>query len=871
MDEEVYLQPQVPSIMMYCPPNITFSHIWVDHGISHCFLDTVSAVIYSTFLLIFGLGQWVMYRRYATPTDQYLQPKSMLFGIQVVLSLLMVVMVSLRFILQATVIGDHTIYGYMIIYFACNVVCWPLSLRLIFLERHYLLPTVPTRGHGIVLLVFWTLVLVGENLAFLNLRNEDWWFDLSTVTDKLEFSLFVLRYTCGVMLFILGLKAPGISTMRDYVNFGGTINNSEVEDEVQGTQHSNASQGSTWRGAWKKIRTLFPFMWPKKSILLQLNVLLCLGLLVFGRVANVFVPIYYKKIVDGLGGSGGEPRFVWDYVLIYVALKFLQGSGSGLMGFINNIRSLLWISVQQYTSREVQIQLFSHLHNLSLRWHLGRKTGEVLRVMDRGTNSINTLLSYIIFNILPTVVDIVVAVVYFTAAFNYWFGIIVFVTMASYLAMTIAVTEWRTKYRRQMNLAENEQRTRGVDSLLNFETVKYYGAEEYEVNRYQESLLNYQIEEWKSSATLCFLNTIQNIVITGGMLVGSMLAAWMVAEGRGLTVGDYVLFATYIVQLYSPLHFFGTYYRMIQQNFVDMENMFDLLDEKKEVLDKEDAQSLVVPQGKIEFKDVNFHYAPERPILKNVSFTVEPGQTLAIVGPTGSGKSTIMRLLFRFYDIVGGKIFIDDTDVQDFTQTSLRQAMGVVPQDTVLFNDTIFYNIHYGRVTATDQEVREAAQHADIHEKILTFPDQYDSKVGERGLKLSGGEKQRVAIARTILKNPAFILLDEATSALDTQTERNIQTALQRVCLDRTVVMVAHRLSTIIHADTILVLRDGIIVERGRHEDLVSDGGEYCRMWQQQLEANNNASSSQAGNETQEDDPNPNPVVTQVEGNTVKV
>lgn len=828
---------------MYCPPNVTFIDIWVNHGISHCFLDTITAAVYALFLVLFGSGQWIMYHKYATVTDQYLRQKSVLFGIQVALTILMMIIACARLALQATVIGNHVIYGYMILYLGCNLVCWPLSLRIVFLERNYLLPTTPTRGHGVVLLVFWTLVFVSENLAFLNLRNEDWWFDLTTVTDKLECALFVVRYICSCLLFILGLKAPGISTLRDYVNFGGTINDPEINDADQPQNQVN-SQGSTWRNTWKKLRVLFPFMWPKKSMLLQLAVIICFLLLIAGRVANVYVPIYYKLIVDGLGGSGGTPFFCWDYVLFYIALKFLQGGGTGGMGFLNNLRTFLWISVQQYTSREVQVQLFSHLHNLSLRWHLGRKTGEVLRVMDRGTNSINTLLSYIVFNILPTVIDIIVAVIYFTAAFNYWFGLIVFLTMVVYLAITIALTEWRTKYRRHMNLADNEQRSRGVDSLLNFETVKYYGAEDYEINRYKQSVLNYQVEEWKSNGSLCLLNTIQNLVINGGLLAGSMLAAWMVAYNKGLTVGDYVLFSTYIMQLYTPLNWFGTYYRMIQQNFIDMENMFDLLNEKQEVIDKKGAQELLVPRGRIVFKNVSFSYTPERPILNNVSFIVEPGKTIAVVGPTGSGKSTIMRLLFRFYDINKGSISVDDINIKDYTQKSLRQAIGVVPQDTVLFNESIFYNIRYGRVTATDEEVKDAARNADIHDKIVTFPDQYDTKVGERGLKLSGGEKQRVAIARTLLKNPTFILLDEATSALDTQTERNIQTALQKVCADRTVLVVAHRLSTIIHADTILVLKDGMIIERGRHEELIAIDGVYSNMWRQQLEANNNSSDN---------------------------
>ncbi|XP_076680576.1 ABC transporter ATP-binding protein/permease Hmt-1 [Andrena cerasifolii] len=817
--------------MSYCPPNITFNEIWVNHGMSKCFMDTVSTALISLYLLIFGTVQLWMYREYGTETNSALLPKSKLYVAQKFFLYFIPVLSIVRIILQGTVLGDEKVYGYMILTTVLTVIIYPYSVHILKVERHKLLPTVPPQGHGLVLLGFWTLAFVAENLVFVNIGRLEWWFHLNTTTDQIEMALFVLRYVSTLIIFALGLKAPGItwSTDPEYRTLNdGLATRSRY---YQGRTEDNSS---TWKNAWYKVSTLAPFLWPEKSVLLQLRVIFCFVLLILGRVINLYVPIYNKMIVDSV--SIAPVVFRWDLILIYVAFKFLQGGGTGGMGVLNNLRSFLWIRIQQYTTREIEVELFRHLHSLSLRWHLGRKTGEVLKVMDRGTDSINNLLNYILFSIVPTIVDIIVAIGFFVTAFNKWFGLIVFLTMSSYIAATILVTEWRTKFQRRMNLADNAQKARSVDSLLNFETVKYYGAEAYEVDNYRKAIIDFQVQEWKSMITLNILNTLQNIIVCSGLLAGSLLCLHMVVSKQGLTVGDYVLFASYIIQLYVPLNWFGTYYRAIQKNFVDMENMFDLLREEQEVIDAPGAGPLIVERGQVEFTNVAFSYTPEKLILKNISFIVPAGKTVALVGPSGAGKSTIVRLLFRFYDVEQGAILIDGQNIKTVKQDYLRRAIGVVPQDTVLFNNTIKYNIQYGRIEAEDAEVITAAKNADIHERILSFPSGYETQVGERGLRLSGGEKQRVAIARTILKEPAIALLDEATSALDTQTERNIQAALSRVCANRTTIIIAHRLSTIIHADEILVLKDGEIVERGRHEELISYEGMYHSMWQAQLQ-----------------------------------
>lgn len=817
--------------LQYCPSNVSMAVVWFNHGISQCFLDTVSAATIGGFLLLFGTIQLIMYRRYGTDTNPLQIGPSKMYNFQLFLLVLLPLLSVIRFVLEGFVFDGAQVYGFMIVSICVTLFMYPYSIVLLVKERYYQLPSLPPTGHGLVLLLFWTLLFIAQNVPFVNMNYDKAWFQLHTVQDKVEFNLFVLRYTATLFVFVIGLKAPAITSIQR----GEEYQNLPQEQENQ----------STFRNGWQKMRTLMPFLWPKKDAILQFRVIMCFVLLIGGRVINLYVPIYNKKIVDSL--SERPLVFRWDWVLIYVAFKFLQGGGTGSMGVLNNLRSFLWIRIQQYTTREIEVELFRHLHSLSLRWHLNRKTGEVLRVMDRGTDSINNLLNYILFSIAPTIVDILVAVVFFVMAFNWWFGFIVFLTMALYIVATIMVTEWRTKFQRRMNLADNQQKARSVDSLLNFETVKYYGAEQYEVDCYREAILKYQDEEWRSSITLNILNTMQNIIVCGGLLAGSLLCAYLVVYEEGLTVGDYVLFASYIIQLYVPLNWFGTFYRAIQKNFVDMENMFDLMREEQEVIDAPGAGELaVIRGGGIDFSNVTFGYTPERFILRNVSFTVPAGKTVAIVGPTGAGKSTIMRLLFRFYDVESGSISIDGQNIKTVKQASLRKAIGVVPQDTVLFNNSIKYNIQYGRVDAPEVDVILAAKSADIHDKILTFPEKYETPVGERGLRLSGGEKQRVAIARTILKSPFIVLLDEATSALDTQTERNIQSALAKVCANRTTLIIAHRLSTIIHSDEILVLKDGVIVERGRHESLLDKQGVYAEMWNQQLK-NLEAGSSGEG------------------------
>ncbi|KAF9935706.1 Homocysteine S-methyltransferase 1 [Mortierella alpina] len=620
---------------------------------------------------------------------------------------------------------------------------------------------------------------------------------------------------------------------KDDTKTGPTMGSSSDSEIQKKLDEEKEERASAFKDFWPKVKRLLPFVYPKDDRWLQFMIFLTFLFLGLGRLVNVLVIWQTEKIVDGL--SEGDRKFDVAGILLYVFLRYLQGSS----GLLNAARGWAWIPIEQYSNSTLTIRFFEHVHNLSLQFHLNRKTGELLRILDRGTSSIVSLLSTVLFQLVPVVADVLIAVIYFYREWNTTYASIVLVTMVAYVVVTVVMTEWRTQFRRAMISFDNDARAKAVDSLLNFETVKYYTAEQFEVSRYREAIRKYMLADYKSQVTYQLLNLVQSLVITLGMLAGCLLCAYDISQGKR-KVGAFVAFIMYLNQLYQPLNWFGTYYRMLQQNFIDMEKMLKLLDQNQSVKDVPGAEPLIVSAGQVVFENVSFQYDTRQAGLKNVSFTVPSGKTVALVGPTGSGKSTILRLLFRFYDVTSGRILVDGQDIARKTQTSLREQIGVVPQDSVLFNDSIYYNINYGRTTATKEEVEEAARAAQIHDKIAGFPDGYDTKVGERGLRLSGGEKQRVAIARTILKSPPIVLLDEATSALDSETESQIQAALARMTENRTTLVVAHRLSTIINADLILCIKDGVVVEQGTHDELVEQalarGGEgvYYGMWKHQ-------------------------------------
>ena len=589
---------------------------------------------------------------------------------------------------------------------------------------------------------------------------------------------------------------------------------------------NHAFEQSETRAAWRTVKRVSPFIWPAGNFDLRARVVLALLALVATKFVAILSPILQAWAVDDLAGSG-VPEFALGAIGLTVAYGMARIATNGFQ----QIRDALFAKVAQRALRRLALETFEHIHRLSMRYHITRKTGGLSRIIERGVKGVEFLLRYLVFSTGPLVLELVLigAAIFWKLQDWRYVGIIL-ATIAVYVWFTFAITEWRVKLRRKMNEQDTDANQKAIDSLLNFETVKYFGAAGREAARYDEAMAGYEAAALKTSYSLAFLNFGQAVLITAGLVAVMLLAAIGVQAGE-LTVGDFVLVNAYMIQITMPLNFLGTVYREIRQALVDMRQMFDLLDEPPEVKDRRNASPLRIAKGRVQFEAVSFSYDSERPILGDVSIDIPAGQTIAIVGPSGSGKSTIGRLLFRFYDVTGGAVVIDGQDVRDVTQDSLHQAIGVVPQDTVLFNDTIYYNIAYGRAHATRDEVIKAARDAQIHDFIMSLPDTYDTRVGERGLKLSGGEKQRVGIARTLLKDPPILLLDEATSALDSETEHEIQEALERAGQGRTVITIAHRLSTVQNADRILVLEKGTVVEAGTHSELLSKNGRYLDLW----------------------------------------
>ena len=583
-------------------------------------------------------------------------------------------------------------------------------------------------------------------------------------------------------------------------------------------------------GSLRALRELLPYLWPVGEWRMRTRVVLALAMLAGSKITLVFVPVLFGRAVDALGGYG-----VATAAALPVGLILAYGLARVLSLAFGQLRDALFARVGQRAIRTVALEVFRHLHALSLHFHVGRQTGGLSRSIERGTKSIEMLLRFGLFNVLPTFVEIALVFAILWGLLDLPIAAVTLLTVSTYVLFTMKVTEWRLQFRRRMNERDNQANTRAIDSLLNFETVKYFGNEEHEARRFDRAMAGYEDASVKSQTSLAFLNIGQAVVVSIGLTLVMYLAGVGIVDGR-MTVGDFVMVNTYLMQLYQPLNFFGFVYREIKQGLIDIEKMFDLLRVEADISDAPDALPLRLQGGEIRFDRVSFGYDERRPIFECLNFVVPAGATVALVGTSGAGKSTIGRLLYRFYDVDEGAIFIDGQDLRDVSQASLHAAIGVVPQDTVLFNDSIYYNIAYGRPGASPAEVEEAARLAHIHDFVMGLPDAYQTLVGERGLKLSGGEKQRVAIARTVLKNPRLLVFDEATSALDSRTESEIQGNLEALSRGRTTLVIAHRLSTVTGADEILVLEEGRVVERGRHSRLLEQRGRYAEMWRRQQE-----------------------------------
>jgi ATP-binding cassette subfamily B protein len=608
------------------------------------------------------------------------------------------------------------------------------------------------------------------------------------------------------------------------------------EANTQADTESNAqtdAQAEARRSGMRTIRRVIPYLWPENRTDIRVRVVLALVALLLARVVSVITPFFYKGAVDAMAPAGADTDATVFLIAGAVGLTIAYGVARLMSVGFNQLRDVLFALVGQRALRQLALETFQHMHALSLRYHLTRKTGGLSRVIERGVKGVDFLLRFMLFSIGPLVLELIMIAAIMFFVFDAWYLAVIVVTIAVYIWFTFKVTEWRVQIRKKMNDKDTDANQKAIDSLLNYETVKYFDAEEREASRYDASMRGYQQAALTTSYSLAFLNFGQSLLITAGLVIVMVMAAMGVQSGD-LTVGDFVMVNAYMIQITMPLNFLGTVYREIRQSLIDMGEMFDLLRFQREVEDKPGAAALRIDGGSVSFDAIDFSYDDERQILNGLNLSVAAGETVAVVGPSGSGKSTIGRLMFRFYDVTGGALRIDGQDVRDVTQKSLHQSIGIVPQDTVLFNDTVGYNIAYGRHDASEAEVIEAAKAARIHDFITGLPDGYDTQVGERGLKLSGGEKQRVGIARTLLKNPPILLLDEATSALDTDTERDIQESLRQMSEGRTVITIAHRLSTVVDADKIVVLEKGAIAEQGTHEELLALNQRYAHMWQRQ-------------------------------------